>query len=82
MAFATPEQVALLADVIQPEYRALVLTAAYSSLRWGELAGLRRHNVNPLHRTVTVVEQLTEVNGAPRVRAAENELQPAHRAAP
>ena len=63
MAFATPEQVAMLADVIQPEYRALVLTAAYSSLRWGELAGLRRRNVNPLHRTVTVVEQLTEVNG-------------------
>jgi integrase len=63
MTFATPEQVAMLADVIQPEYRAFVLTAAYSSLRWGELAGLRRRNVNPLHRTVTVVEQLTEVNG-------------------
>ncbi len=63
MTFATPEQVATLACVIQPEYRALVLTAAYSSLRWGELAGMRRRNVNPLHRTVTVVEQLTEVNG-------------------
>jgi integrase len=63
MAFATPEQVATLADVIASEYRALVLTAAYSSLRWGELAGLRRRNVNPLHKTITVVEQLTEVNG-------------------
>ena len=63
MAFATPEQVALLADVIQPEYRALQLMAAYSSLRWVNSPGWRRRNVNPLHRTVTVVEQLTEVNG-------------------
>jgi len=63
MTFATPEQVAALVNVVAREYRALVLTAAYSSLRWGELAGLRRRNVNPLHRTVTVVEQLTEVNG-------------------
>ena len=42
---------------------ALVLLAAFGGLRWGELTGLRRRRVDLLHRTVTVAEILTEVNG-------------------
>ena len=32
-------------------------------MRWGELAGLRRRYVDPLHKTVRVVEQCTQVAG-------------------
>ncbi len=37
--------------------------AAYSGLRWGELAGLRQKHLDPLHKKVRVVEHLLEVNG-------------------
>ena len=57
------EQVHELADAVPDEYRAMIYTAALGGLRWGELAGLRRHRVDLLRRTVTVVEQLVEVNG-------------------
>jgi len=35
-----------LADAIEPQYRALVLLATFGNLRWGELAGLRRRNLD------------------------------------
>jgi integrase len=57
------EQVHQLADAVPEQSRAMIYTAALAGLRWGELAGLRRHRVDLLHRTVTVAEQLTEVNG-------------------
>jgi integrase len=41
----------------------LVLVAAYTGLRWGELAGLRVKRVDLLHGRITVVEQLLEVRG-------------------
>ena len=63
MRCATSEQVAALAGAVEPEWRALILLAAYSGLRWGELAGLRRRYVDPLHKTVRVVEQCTQVAG-------------------
>ena len=44
-------------------FRALVLVAAYTGLRWGELAGLRVKRVDLLHRQITVAEQLLEVRG-------------------
>jgi integrase len=63
MRFATVTQVAALADAIPPRFRALVLVAAYTGLRWGELAGLRVKRVDLLHRQITVAEQLVEVRG-------------------
>ena len=63
MKFATVDEVAELADAVGPRYRVLVLLAAFGGLRWGELAGLRRRRVDLLHRTVTVAEIVTEVNG-------------------
>jgi integrase len=48
---------------VPPRYRALVLVAAFGGLRWGELAGLRRKRIDLEADTVTVAEQLVEVNG-------------------
>ncbi len=44
----TPAEVLALADAIDPHYRVLILTAAYSGLRAGELHALRRRDVDLL----------------------------------
>jgi integrase len=64
MRIATVDQVVAIADRVPSRYRALVLVAAFGGLRWGELAGLRRKRVDLDAGTVTVAEQLVEVNGA------------------
>lgn len=53
----TVAQVWELADTVQPRYRALVLTAAFTGLRRGELFGLTRARVDLLHHTLAVAEQ-------------------------
>ncbi|MFG3050616.1 tyrosine-type recombinase/integrase [Kitasatospora sp. NPDC048239] len=58
----TIEEVYAIADVIEPRYRAPVLMAAFSTLRFGEFAALRRRDVD-LER------------GIVRVRQAQAELQ-------
>jgi integrase len=63
MRFLTAEEVSLLADAIDRQYRAFILTAAYTGCRFGELAGLRRHRLDLARRTLTVAESLAEVNG-------------------
>jgi integrase len=63
MRVATVAQVAALAEVIDPRFRALVLVAAYAGLRWGELVGLRAKRVDLLHQRITVAEQATEIDG-------------------
>jgi integrase len=63
MRIATVDQVAAIANRVPSRYRALVLVAAFGGLRWGELAGLRRKRVDLERGTVTVAEQLLEVNG-------------------
>jgi integrase len=63
MRFATVAEVAALGDAIPRRFRALVLVAAYTGLRWGELAGLRVRRVDLLHHRITVAEQLLEVRG-------------------
>jgi len=57
---ATVAQVFELAAVVEPRHRALVLTAALSGCRWGELAGLTRRHLDLLHGTLTVAETLVE----------------------
>ena len=60
-----------LADAIEPRYRALVLLATFGNLRWGELAGLRRRNLDLDNRCVRVTETVYEfgqlVKGTPKV---------------
>lgn len=53
---AMPEQVLAIAAAIDREYRALVIMGAWCSLRFGELAGLRRGRVDLLHRQIHVTE--------------------------
>jgi len=63
MHFLDHAEVARLGAAIDERYRALIFTAAYTGLRWGELAGLRVERVNLLRGTVDVVEAMTETNG-------------------
>jgi integrase len=59
----TIAQVYALADAVGQRYRALVLMGTFTSLRWGELAALRRCDIDLEARTVRVVRQLAEVPG-------------------
>ena len=59
----TVPQVYALAAVTDERYRALVLLAALTSLRWGELAALRRSDIDIQARTVRVTRQLNERDG-------------------
>jgi integrase len=59
----TIAQVYALADAVGQRYRALILLAMFSSLRWGELGGLRRCDIDLAARTVRVTRQLNEVSG-------------------
>lgn len=61
-------EVTALADGIEPRWRAMVLLAAYGELRFGELLGLRRRDVDLLHRRVIVAEQLIELPNSEQVR--------------
>lgn len=54
-----------LAEAVGPRYRALVLLACFCGLRWGELAALRRCDIDTDAGTVRVTRQLTEVPGHP-----------------
>ena len=63
MLFLTPEQLARLADTVDPRYRALILTAGYSGLRAGELSALKVERVHFLRRRLAVVEAHSEVHG-------------------
>ncbi|MFD8531359.1 tyrosine-type recombinase/integrase [Streptosporangium canum] len=57
----TMEQLFILAGTIEPRFRALVLLATFGSLRWGELAALRRKNLDLDARTVRVMASTTEL---------------------
>jgi len=59
----TVHQVFHLADVIDPRYRALILLGVFASLRWGELAALRRKDIDLNRRTVRVERTLTQLPG-------------------
>jgi integrase len=56
----------VIAENIDPRYRALLLVAAYTGLRWGEAVGLELGRIDFLRRQVEVVEKLEEVNGSLR----------------
>ena len=63
MRFLNPAEIAALAEVIDPRYRALVIFDAYCGLRLGELAALRRGRLDLLRRQVRVAEVAVEVRG-------------------
>lgn len=76
----TVPQVWELAAAVEPRYRALVLMAAFTGLRRGELFGLTRRRVDLLHRTVSVAEQRQQLRdgslviGPPKTDAGRRTL--------
>jgi integrase len=79
MRFLSPADLAQLAAVINPRYRALVLVGGYGGLRIGEMAGLRRGRVDVLRSRVDVVEKMVEVRGqlmagGPKTRAGRRQV--------
>lgn len=63
MHFLEPSQVEALARELPDRYKALIFTAAYTGLRWGELAALKLKNLDLVKGTVRVIEAVAEVNG-------------------
>lgn len=61
--YLSPTEIRHLADVIDPRFQALVLTAAYSGARFGELTGLGVEHYQPLKRTIRIERNLTELSG-------------------
>jgi integrase len=61
----TVAQVYALAEAVGSRYRALVLLACFCGLRWGELAGLQRRDIDCDRGTIRVARQLCEVTGCP-----------------
>jgi integrase len=61
----TVPQVYALAAAVSERYRALVLIACFCGLRWGELAGLQRRDIDCNRKIIRVTRQLCEVTGHP-----------------
>jgi len=76
----TISQVYTLADAIGPRYWALILLACFCGLRWGELAGLQRADIDCDRRTVRIAGQLCEVAGRqPFLAPPKSDARKAHR---
>ncbi len=69
---ATVQQVFALAGAIGPQYRAFVLTAALTSMRWGELIALRRRDVDLDAGLAFVQRSLIEYQGKLEVAPPKN----------
>ncbi|HEV2368326.1 MAG TPA: site-specific integrase [Acidimicrobiales bacterium] len=63
MHFIGPDGILRLANAIEPHYRTLVLFAAYTGLRAGEIGAVRMGRLDLLRGGVEVRESLAEVNG-------------------
>lgn len=61
--FLNADELALLADTIDPHYRALVLTAGILGARWGELSGLKRERLSLDLGTVEISGTIEDVGG-------------------
>uniref|UniRef100_A0AAU3HYW3 Site-specific integrase n=1 Tax=Streptomyces sp. NBC_01393 TaxID=2903851 RepID=A0AAU3HYW3_9ACTN len=70
---ATVREVYDLADAIQPRYRTLVLMAGFLGLRWGELVGLHRRDIDLEHGSVRVRRAVAELfNGRQEIKAPKS----------
>jgi integrase len=63
---ATIEQVYALAETIDPRYRMLILLATFASMRFGELAALKRSHIDVATGLITVKAAATELNDGTR----------------
>ncbi|GGU07243.1 tyrosine-type recombinase/integrase [Streptomyces coeruleorubidus] len=70
---ATVQEVYDLADAIQPRYRVLVLMAGFLGLRWGELIGLHRRDIDLDRGAVRVRRAVAELfNGQREIKAPKS----------
>jgi integrase len=63
MRFLTPQEIDVLASVIDPRHRTWVYAMAYTGMRWSEAAGLKVRYVHPMRRRIEIEQQLVEVAG-------------------
>src|SRR5450756_627872 len=63
----TVAQVQALADAMPARHRLLVLLAAWCGLRFGELTGLRRRDINLDEETISIEQAAVTVGGARRI---------------
>jgi integrase len=61
--YLSQSEVERLVDEMPPQYRALVLVGAYAGLRWGEAAGLRRCDIDPVRSRIRVTSTAVELRG-------------------
>ena len=90
--FVDPGQIPASADVtrlacalayLHPDYELMACTAAYTGLRWGELAALTAAQVDPGARTITVDRKIIEIGGRlftelPKGRKYRRTIYPRH----
>lgn len=69
---ASVAQVFALAEAVGAQYRAFVLTAAFTSLRWGELIALRRRDLDLKAGTAYVHRSFIEMGGRLEVAPPKN----------
>ena len=77
--FLSPTEITRLAEAIPPRFKTLVLAAAYTGARFGELAALDTDHYQPLRRSIRIDRTLSEVRGQlhlgqPKTRAARRTL--------
>jgi integrase len=78
MRFLSPDEIGRLADAIDPRYRAMVVTAAYTGCRFGELSALDLDHYDPERRLIRIERSLGEVRG--HLRFSEPKTPAARRA--
>ena len=61
--YLSQNEVERLAAEVPPRDRALILVGAYAGLRWGEAAGLRRQDIDPLRSRIRVTGTAVELRG-------------------
>jgi integrase len=79
MRFLSPAELDLLLEAVGEQWQTMVLTMVFATLRLGEAAGLRRTDVDPLHRRVRVTNNVVEVagqlhEGPPKTRAGRRTM--------
>ena len=67
MRFLSPDEIGHLADTIDPRYRAMVLTAAYTGCRFGEVSAVDIDHYDPNRRLIRIDRSLSEVRGYLRI---------------
>lgn len=68
MCFLEPGEINTLASSVGDRFRTLIYTAAYTGMRWGELAALRLSSLDLPQGKVDVIEAQTEIGGVIRVK--------------